>query len=228
MLKYKFEPRPLQRLEEFLFFCNGLEQHPFYGRLEKKEHKISMNIVADATGERFHFGFDEIYLESYLTRLRQFCFKGELFYFDALLEAVSSLLEEDTDFKKFQNTLSTFFSVPLPKTPQMQVFNRNGEDLIEGYLITDIIEARLYTGAIHSERRIKQLPGSLEEEIMNMHLFASKYLTFVAAEISMPITKNIFATRNQILRRAKAMEKVNILPELLAYSQRVANKELSK
>lgn len=214
-----FVPNSIERLREFFIFCDGLEQHPFVVA-HSKGGTLTLNSNFPETGEDTAvLNFDEIHLESFLTRLRQFVLPNELFYFKDLRRAVISEIGEDPEFKTFYDKLCTAMNRPFPVT-QIQAFKPNGADIIAGFTFAELLKARLYTGAIHSEKRIDPTAPAAFTGVAEAHVAVSKRLTFVLAAASLKVSKNVFGFRNHILFCARDVGKVGLFNELALFDQR--------
>jgi hypothetical protein len=163
--------------------------------------------------------FDEVHLESLLTRLRQFLSDGELFYYKDIRRAIVSLFDDEESFRGFYDQLVAAIQRPFSKKG-VQFFKEDGKDVVDGYNLKQLIEAQLYTGAIHSERILSPIPGSAEESLPRSHIAAKKHLSLNLAYGSMKCVENISALRNWALRRARAVGKVELFPELRQFDER--------
>lgn len=220
--KPPFIPSALERLREFFIFCDGLENHPFFTNYQLGG-PISIKSHLPGTGDdAAELSFDEFHLESLLTRLRQFLFRNELFYVKDLRKAMVKIIEEDDNFRTFYDKLLRENKKPFPQS-NIQVLKENGADMVAGFNLPQLIEARLYTGAIHSVKRIDPNAGAHLSGVASDHILVSKQLTFVLAGASLKCVQNIFSFRNHILRLARIKNKTEIFPELKNYAQRSKN-----
>lgn len=163
--------------------------------------------------------FDEVHLESLLTRLRQFLSEGELFYHKEIRRAIVALFADEEDFRRFYDQLIAAIQRPF-SIKELQFFKRDGQDVVGGYNLKQLIEAQLYTGAIHSERILTPTAGSAEENLPGSHIAARRHLILNLAYGSMRCVENICALRNWALRRARVAGKVELFPELRQFDER--------
>jgi|GEM_PF-4868497 len=211
--KCVFVPTASQRLEEFFCFCNDIETHPFFlaykngGNFQLKCEFTEFG-VDSAT-----LSFDEYHLESLLTRLRQFFFRNELFYYKDLRKATKEMFGLNRTFDMFYEKLVKATNKPFPKT-NVQTFKADGTDVVENYTLPELIEARLYTGAIHSIKRIDPNAQPAAKGISKSHVAVSKHLSFVLAGAAMKAVQNICCFRHHIYLLAKIDNKLSMFREL--------------
>lgn len=212
-------PSAIDRLQQFFVFCDFLELHPFYQRYAQGgKMKVEGSFDKDGNNEAV-VNFDEIHLESLLTRLRQFLSEGELFYFKDIRRAIVELFEDDEEFRRFYDQLFAAIQKPF-SVKQVQFFKENGKDVVVGYNLKQLLEAVLYTGPIHSERIIRPTPGSAEESLPKSHVATKKHLSLNLAYGSMQCVVNICVLRNWALRRARAAGRIDLFPELKQFDER--------
>jgi hypothetical protein len=212
-------PSPKDRLQQFFIFCDALERHPFFLRyVQGGKMRVDGSFPADGN-DQATVNFDEVHLESLLTRLRQFLSDGELFFYKDIRRAIVSLFEDDESFRSFYDQLVTAIQSLFTKKG-VQFFREDGKDVVAGYNLKQLMEAQLYTGAIHSERILSPIPGSAEESLPNSHIAAKKHLLLNLAYGSMRCVENICALRNWALRRARAVGQVNLFSELKQFDER--------
>lgn len=217
--KRPYSPPPaIDRLREFFIYCDGLEAHVFI-QSHNSGGQFQTNFASYPTTPAQNTNFDEVHLESILLRIRQFLFPKELFYYKDLRKAYIEIFSEDTALKTFYQNLSRVINEPYPPT-NVQMPRSNGRDLITGYTFSELIEARLYTGAIHSERRLISAPGSSTDGLVNMHQILSLHLSLELAAGSLIACHNIFAFRWLILLAARQSNQINLFPELAALETR--------
>lgn len=136
---------PQHRIERFFQFCRDLEAHPFFVTY-KNGGQMKMNSSFDlVSDDHSSVNFDEVHLESLLTRCRQFLFPNELYSFDDLVLSIKEVFNSDCQFEGFHQKLKAYFNRPFPKTNQ-EYFLPNGEPAISGRTIYQLIEMELYTG----------------------------------------------------------------------------------
>ena len=211
--KQFFLPTSHQRIQEFLIYCNGLEGHPaFVAHKNGGTISSSFNIPASGTGTS-GVSFDVFHLESLLTRLRQFVFPGELFYVKDLRRAAVELFGEGAEFRKMYGMLMNELNKKFSEKG-VRAFKSDGQDVVAGYTIKQLVEARLYTGAIHSERRLNAVPGSASAGLSGAHPIVRNHLDMVLMTACMGLIGNIFAFRHATLLSARAAGKVNDIPEM--------------
>lgn len=106
---------PQHRIERFFQFCRDLEAHPFYVQYKNGgqiTQKSSFDLVNDDHSE---VNFDEVHLESLLTRCRQFLFPNELYSLDDLVLSIKEVFNSDCQFEDFHQKLVIYFNRPFPK-----------------------------------------------------------------------------------------------------------------
>lgn len=212
------DPSAIDRVQQFFIFCDYLEQHPFFKHYAQGG-KMRVDWFSTEDGrDQASVNFDEVHLESLLTRLRQFLSDGELFYYKDVRRAIVELFEEDEDFRRFYDQLVAAIQRPF-SSKEVQFFKVDGKDVIGVYNLKQLIEAQLYTGPLHSERLLSPRPGSAEEHLPKSHIATKKHLSLNLAYGSMRCVENICALRNWALRRARATGKVDIFPELKQFDE---------
>lgn len=212
-------PDDKDRLREFFIFCESLEEHPFVVA-HKNGGTLSLNTNFPEDGEdTAAVNFDEIHLESLLTRLRQFLYDYELFFVKDLRRSTLQVFGAHSEFEKFYSKLMTALNRKYPKGV-VQVFV-NGKDVIADRTYKNLLEDRLYTGAIHSERRLSAKQGSVQAGMANAHIAASKHMTLTLASSSMRIVQNVFSFRRWILKVAEDQNKTTLFSELEDFKKRV-------
>jgi HAD superfamily hydrolase (TIGR01509 family) len=222
--KEYFTPSSLERLSDFFIYCDNLEAHPFVEKhKEKGTFSLDANFPQDGN-DTANSNFDEYHLESLLTRIRQFVTKRELFFVNKLKRAVEEELGHSDKFEKFHNDLKKKIQRPFTKE-NIHVFGANGTNIIEGQTYTQLLEYRLYGGAIHSERRLSSGPESVQQGLVNAHIAVTKHLSLVLASTSMRVVQNIFSYRRMIFEVAKEKGKVELFPELNEFKKRVEDQE---
>jgi hypothetical protein len=169
--------------------------------------------------------FDEFHLESLLTRVRQFLYRGELFYYKELRRSMVQEFGESSEFIFFYSKLTTYLNTKF-KPDSVEVFV-NGKDVFKGRTYKDLLEAKLYLGAIHSNRRINSGSETFISDMVNAHVIASKHLTFKLSPTTMGVVQNIFNFRFWIYRMAVESGKSEHLSELVLFGDRVSKKNLS-
>lgn len=213
-LKAKIDPQ--HRVERFFQFCRDLEVHPFYVRY-KNGGTISQKSSFDLSSEdHSEVNFDEVHLESLLTRARQFLFPNELYFLDDLVFAIQEIFNSDSQFEDFHKKLVDYFNRPLPKT-NVEVFLPNGEPAISGRTIYQLFEMELYTGRIHSEHTAN--PQSHYYPLANANIAVRKAITFTLGSRSLNVVNNILITRNHILRLARQDKKTDLFPALEKFNE---------
>lgn len=218
--KIPFIPSAKDRLREFFLFCENLEKHPFVEQHGKGGTLTGTANFPETGDDSASLNFDEVHLESLLTRIRQFVSGGELFYFKDLRRAVITEFGESRDFEKFYSQFVQAMNRRF-KSGQIKVFGTNGKDVIDGRTYKELMEDRLYTGAIHSERRLNAEPGSAQEGFVNAHVAVASHLTLTLASASISVIQNIFSFRRWILRVADTTGKTGLFPELSEFKKRV-------
>jgi hypothetical protein len=222
-----FVPTALQRLEEFFVFCEDLDAHPFFVA-HKNGGGFQLTCDFPESGEDSAvLNFDEYHLESLLTRLRQFFFCNELFFFKDLRRDTIKAFGTSKVFDVFYDKLCKAIKQPFPKS-QVQALKSDGTDIIANYTLPQLIEARLYTGAIHSTKRIDPAAQAVIKGISNAHIAVSKHLSIVLASASMKAVQNILCFRYHIYLLAKADGKQTLFEELNHFHQRVVESQKVK
>lgn len=217
----KTKIEPLHRIERFFQFCKDLEAHPFFVKY-KNGGQMTMNSSFDlVNADHSSVNFDEVHLESLLTRCRQFLFPNELYSFDELVLSIKEVFNGDCQFEEFHQKLLTYFSKPFPET-NVKYFLPNGEQAIAGRTIYQLIEMELYTGRIHSEHTAN--PQSHYYPLANANVAVRKAVTFTLGSRSLNIVINILITRNHILRLARQDNKTDLFLDLKAFDEE--NKKL--
>lgn len=211
----------LDRVAQFFRFCIDLETHPFIAAHGGGGSFRLDTAFPEDGDDKASVNFDEIHLESLLTRLRQFYGKNELFFVDSLRDAVTKLFGDDADLRAFCDAVLKAAHRPLPKL-KVQHFKANEADAITGHSFIELMEAQLYTGAIHSERTIIPTTGSAEEALPSSHIATKKHVQVLLAFGSMPAVSNIMAFRTRVLRLARAASKTTLFPELTRFHERCA------
>lgn len=215
-----FAPTTQQRLEEFFVFCEDIEAHPFFDT-HKKGGIFQLQCEFPETGEDSAvLNFDEYHLESLLTRLRQFFFCNELFYFKDLRRDTIKTFGTSKVFDNFYDKLCKAIKRPFPISP-IQALKSNGTDAIANYTLPELIEARLYTGAIHSTKRIDQSAQPAIRGIANTHVAVSKHMSIVLASASMKAVQNILCFRYHIYLLAKDNGGEALFEGLAHFHQRI-------
>lgn len=199
----KFQPPPTELLKRFFVFCLEIEEHPFF-----KTHKDGANISGDfafpESGEdTVTLSFDDIHLESFLTRLRQFYFERELFTVERIEDAVSAVFGNNPEFSEAVKSIRKESLKPF-REEALQFYKKNGESLIDGRSFLELIEVRLYTGAIHSERLVNSKPNSHTDGMADVHLATRKHLSLSLAKPSLKMAEQIFMVRFWILSLSRA------------------------
>lgn len=212
---------PQHRIERFFQFCRDLEAHPFFVKY-RNGGQIAMNSSFDlVSADHSSVNFDEVHLESLLTRCRQFLFPNELYSLDDLAFAIKEVFNCDSQFEEFHQKLLTYFDKPFPKT-NVEHYLPNGEPAISGRTIYQLIEMELYTGRIHSEHTAN--PQSHYYPLANANIAVRKAITFTLGSRSLNVVTNILITRNHILRLARQDSKVDLFSDLKAFDEE--NKKL--
>jgi hypothetical protein len=202
---------PAKRVERFFGFCRDIEEHPYFlahNKVGTITQKSSFDMENDDHSE---LNVDEVHLESLLTRIRQFLFDGELYFFDDLADSIRRIFDSDPDFEDFCKKLKAILEKPFPKT-NFQAFLPNGEDAIAGRTIYELIEMELYTGRIHSEHTAN--PRSRYYPLANANVAVRKVVTFHLSCSSIKVAGNILYLRNHVLRLARNDKKVDLFPAL--------------
>lgn len=212
---------PQHRIERFFQFCKDLEAHPFFVKY-KNGGQMKMNSSFDPVNDdHSSVNFDEVHLESLLTRCRQFLFPNELYSLDDLVLSIKEVFNTDCQLEDFHRKLLTYFNKPFPDT-NVKYFLPNGEQAIAGRTIYQLIEMELYTGRIHSEHTAN--PQSHYYPLANANPVVRKAVTFTLGARSLNIVANILITRNHILRLARQDNKVDLFVGLKAFHEE--NKKL--
>jgi|SRR6267142_2850291 len=215
----KAEPTSQDRLRQFFRFCDALEAHAFF-LAHSKGGAFRLDFSFREEGpDVVRVNFDEIHLESFLARLRQFLSEREFLYFKNVRRAIIDLFGDDPDFRSFYDRMVAAIGRPFPKR-SIRAFKANGQDVVEGFSFKELVEAQLYTGPLHSERILYSAPGSAEEGLPNAHDVAKKQLVLDLAFGSVKCVQNIMALRNWALRQARNASRVHLLPELQAFDAR--------
>jgi len=84
----------------------------------------------------------------------------------------------------------------------------------------DLIEAKLYAGAIHSERRVTSAKGTLIRTVLDSHPLLGKHLELEIATIALNISQNIFNCRMNIYKIASETNKIELLNEIQSFHKR--------
>lgn len=209
--KEKFTPLPIDRIRAFFNFCDGLEDHPFF-----KNHKAGgmFEVSGDwnLTGFSSKQNFDSIHLESLLTRLRQFLFERELFFFKDLRRDLKDSIGIDSSFDKFYGQFNNNLNEKFKRT-NVQFFYSDGKEAITGRTFKQLVEDRLYRGAIHSQNLL-QFPTP------SPHAAMASHIDMTLAFSSMRIIQNILNFRMWILKMARDYGKVSACPELIEFDKR--------
>jgi hypothetical protein len=212
-------PTYQERLQQYFLFCDGLEAHPFVSVHAKGAiFRLKASFSEDGA-DTVDVNFDVVHLNELLGRLRQFLSSHELFYFKHLRRAICELFGDDAEFRSFYDKLVAALRRPFPKRFH-QVFKANERDVVEGFSFQQLVEARLYTGPLHSERILHPVPGSAEEGLPAAHDVAKMQLVFLLAYGAMQCVANIMALRNWALRLARTTGRVDLFPELRALDAR--------
>lgn len=214
----KFPPE--KRIERFLVFCDDIEKHPYFVA-HSKGGTITQKSSFDMESEdRSELNVDEVHLESFLTRIRQFLFERELYFFEDVADSVRKVFHSDQAFEDFLKKLITALEKPFPKT-NLQAFLPNGEDAIAGRTIFELIEMELYTGRIHSEHTANA--KSRYYPLANANIAVRKHVTFYLSGSSLKVAANILCIRNHILRLARSDGKVEMFDSLAKFNERAKN-----
>lgn len=215
---------PIDRFKRFLIYSNDLNDHPFVAKHKNGfTFQYTDNFVSDESEiSGIETNFDETHLESLLTRVRQFVFNGELFYYKDVFESVEKLLGPDQELKKFYIDMDLNLSNPLKggNIELIKIENGKGRPLIAGRTLKELIEARLYAGAIHSERLIKPEPGSVIDDFGGGDKTLFHHLNWELAGAAMITVGNIWRFMNQIIWAARRANKINVCPELADLNER--------
>lgn len=220
MAQPRVTPTDEQRVREFFRFCDELEKHPFFVA-HAKGGKLSLAASCPEEGEDVVVvNFDEVHLESMLARLRQFLSEREMFFYKDVRRAICAVFAERKEFQSFYHKMVAALGRPFPER-SFQVFKANGQEICEGFTFTQLIEARLYTGPLHSERIVNAEPGSAEEGLRDSHDVAKKQMALDLARASLVCIQNIMALRNWTHRLAQLSGRVGRIPEVQAFDERV-------
>src|SRR5262245_30365312 len=101
MARGKFATPAKERIRQFFVFCDALERHPFLTAHPGRgafEHRFE---ISATSGDSSELSFDADHLETFLSRLRQVCFDGELFFYKDLRRAAIELWGDDESFQRF-------------------------------------------------------------------------------------------------------------------------------
>ena len=213
---------PIDRFSRFLIFCNELKEHPFVAKHKGGyTFQYTENFISDEKSE-IETNFDETHLESLLTRVRQFVFKGELFYYNDVFDSAEKLLGLDQELKKFYVDMDANLSNPLKSgnVDIVKIEDGKGRSLIGGRTLKELMEARLYGGAIHSERLIKPEPGSVFDDFGRGDKKLRHHLNWELAGAAMIMVGNIWRFMNHIIWAARRANKINICSELYDLNER--------
>jgi len=221
---------PIDRLKGFLNYCDQLNKHPFVAKHKNGfKFKYTERFVFDESGaDSIEANFDEIHLESLLTRVRQFISEKEMFHYEAVFKAVEMLFGHDQELKEFFTVLDKKLNQPF-EAGNIQVIKMekgSGKILIAGRTLKDLVEARLYSGQIHSERLIKPEPGSVIEDFSGNDKILSNHLNLELAGASLNTVGNIWRFRNNIILAARRTNKIDICRELEEVNERAKKNDL--
>jgi len=192
-----------ERIRLFLHFCLELEQHPFFVWIQRNR-RASLNAMfrEDAT-DVVELSFDETHLESFLCRLRQFLSPKEAFHITNMKSSVEAVLGTDQQLDEFALAVKRALDKAVPRGP-MEAYKGNGAPVAEGRTALELLEAALYTGAIHSERLAEDAPDASTSGWIDAHPIAKGHLRVVLAAISPAVAQNVFSLRMQIQRRSES------------------------
>lgn len=224
VLEMKKIIKPIDRFKQFLKFCEDLNNHPFVIKHKKGytfQYTEKINYF-DNSESTYESNFDEIHLESLLTRIRQFIFEGELFYYRDLFKDIEELFGHNSEIKKFYESMDKNLTGPLEvgNIRIIKVENGIGRILIQGKTLKELIEARLYGGAIHSERLLSPEPGSLISDFNREDKKMYQHLNWELSGAAILTVGNIWKFRNQIVFLARQINKINICDELNDFNER--------
>lgn len=189
-----------ERLDLFLDFCKQLCGHVFLA-WACGAPSVQADFSAPEDGrDDASVNFDDIHLESFLGRLRQFVLPNEAFHIARLRVAVNEILGGDPDWEAFCQQVQRQLETPFPAQP-CEAFRIDGKPVVSGRTFADLLEARLYTGAIHSERLVTSLSGSATSGWRGAHVFATATLNAAVGASSIRVAQAIMNTRRQVYRR---------------------------
>jgi hypothetical protein len=209
--------QPKARLREFFTFCKGLEEHPFV-KSHEKGGSFSINVRFTQDSARGSFSFDEHHLESLLTRLRQVISPSELFYFRFIESATVKVFGLHEETTGLFNTFELYLNEPMPSSG-IRIEFPDGKDLVRGRTFGELLQAELYYGRIHSERRLSAYKGTIESQLPKIHPIAQRHLTYELSGRALIFTENIFSIRKHILVRARSTSLTSLFRELMDFDQ---------
>jgi hypothetical protein len=137
-----------------------------------------------------------------------------------LRRASNELWGETLEFERFYNKLVQALGRRLPRT-NVRWFKRTGQEVTEGFSLPELIAAKLYTGPLHSERRVAAAPGSADEGLRDAHAAVQNHFDLVLAYSSRVLAQNVFSFRRHLLRKAQAAGVAHAFPELATFEARV-------
>lgn len=200
--KAAFGPQPRDRLREFFAFCDGLEQHPFVCRhAAGGEFGVHFTVRDEGPGA-VELDFDEFHLESLLTRTRQFVVKGELFFPESLHTAVTEVMRESEVFRLGYNEIIRRLNTKFGADRVLRSESGKGRAPDAG-TYQHWLEVRLYSGALHSERRLTAVAGTPEHDVIHAHAVLAGRLSRFLAGASMDVVQQIFNFRRLVHANAR-------------------------
>ncbi len=199
------------RIRQFFIFCKELEKHPILLKY-RDGGKSNLKIQVDENSQiHSSLSFDTYHLENLLGRLRQVIGVYELFYHKKLLASAVCLYGESDKlkhtFQKFESALNKKQS-----SGNIKAYKANAEDLIEGHSILELIEAFLYNGPLHSERKVNGTKASAG--LSDSHESVQDHLKFYLLDVGIQFTGFMFRFRRVILESARTAGKTQEIKEL--------------
>lgn len=193
---------PIQIINEFFRFCENLEDHPMSRLYTINTLQIGIKFAFTDQDSSIERSYDKYHLISFLTTIRQYINKKEIFHPDRLLQAASSHFGTHEVITSFLQDSSRILETKLSLTQGLLVYKSNGSLLIDKNPYHEIVAARLYSGAIHSERNIVPRAGSIEEGLADSHPLTIETLDYLLCSYSTAILSNIYSARRHLANLA--------------------------
>lgn len=211
----------IQIINEFFRFCENLEDHPMSRLYTLNTLQISMKFSFTDKDSSIERSYDKYHLISFLTTIRQYINKKEIFHPEKLLEAASTHFGPNKSITDFLQESSRILETKLSLPQGMMVNKSNGSLLIDENPYHEIVAARLYSGAIHSERNIVPRAGSIEEGLADSHPLAIETLDYLLCSYSTAILSNIYSARRHLADLSDKNRHLAISPRVEGFIDRL-------
>lgn len=205
------------RIERFFIFCKELEDHQFL-QAHGKGGQFQLSGKFDTTSvDEAKLNFDDLHLETVLTRIRQVIFENELFFLDNLTQSVREVFPSTPNFEKRVALFQADLDKPYPATNE-KAFLKNGQEAIAGKTFAELLKQELYTGRIHSQDTVD--PSSENFGIAEEHPFVRQRITLELAGSSLRVIQYIFELRRQIREVALAAGREDEIASVREFGER--------